>query len=590
MLRWHVRRPGPASRAGLPKMRTPVFTVLLLVVVALSSGASLAQPSAPGGTLVCATFADCTTFNPYLAADLNSWQLASVLYDPLLRYDDALEPRACLAESWSMAPDGKSWTFELRRGVRFHDGVELTAADVEFTLDMLRDPKTRVARRTCIDEMQSDPGNPARVRFEKKGKYGFTVHFNRPAAWAIEDWTSLPILPRHLLEGKDVNNDPFNTSRPIGTGPFRLLESRPGASLLFGAFDGHWAGRPKLDRLEVRIIPDDHERLAALRRGEVDHAVLPGPLLQSALDDTLRRRFSVFTWTEPSFFYVGWQCDPERTRFFNDERVRQAMGLAIDTDRLARVILGGMAVKADSCFAPGSWAAASPATAPVRCDPAQAVSILNSAGWYDTDGDGTLDRVGERLAFQLDAPAGSTIVRRVVPAITEDLRKLGIDARPRYTEWPQFASERIQKRDFEAILLAWYLPVEPDPYPVFHSGSVPCDANPRGLNRTGFSSRRADESIEAARAATERPRQLEALQTLRQVLRDEAPYTLLYHPRIYGLVSNRIRVERPGAVPREDPALRLPAREVSRWGLLTPDFLRLSSVEPSAATSGAAPR
>ncbi|MBI3893553.1 MAG: hypothetical protein HY303_18700 [Candidatus Wallbacteria bacterium] len=550
------------------------------MALALVAAAPVRGAPRGGGTFVTATYADCTTFNPYLTSDINSWRIDAVLYDTLLVYDDSLSPQPGLAESWTMAPDAKSWSFKLRKGVRFHDGRELTAADVQFTLDLLREPKNRVARRTCVDELQASPQSRDRVRFETAGDHAFTVWFDRPAPWAIEDWATLPILPKHCLEGKDLATDPFNSAMPVGSGPFKLAENIRGERIAFEAFDGHWAGRPRFDRLVFQVVPDDRRRLEMLRQGLLDHAQVPTRLLLSGFDDTLRDGYQVYSMVEPSYAYIGWQCDPEKTQFFADPRIRRAMTQAIDVDGMLRDVLQGQAVRATTVFERAGWAADAEQRPPAL-DLAKAKEVLNQAGWYDTDGDGFVDRGGQRFSFVLDAPAGSDAVREQVARVVADLAKLGVEARPRFTEWEQFVAERIQPRDFEAIYLAWYVPIEPDPYAFFHSAGIPSTASPRGLNRNGFSNKEADALIEAARSAVEPAKRRETLVKLDRLLAAESPYTLLFQARQYGLVGKRVRIERPGAVPRMDPALKTNVLDVSRLGMLTPEFLCGSSMTPA---------
>lgn len=546
---------------------------------------ALAAGPTGGGTFVTASHSDCTAFNPYLTADVNSWRISSSLFDTLLSYDDALAPRPCLAESWTLSPDGKIWSFRLRKNVRFHDGKELTASDVQFTLDMLRDPKNRVTRRTCVDAMQPSAESRDRVRFDASGPHAFSVHFEKPAAWAIDDWASLPILPRHRLEGRDLAQDPFNTSAPIGTGPFRLTRAIPGEQIELEAFDDHFAGRPRFDRLIVRIVPDDRKRLELLRAGMFDHAQVPTRQLLVALDDGLKDAFRVYALTEPSYAYVGWQCDPQRSPLFADSRIRQAMTWAIDVDALIRDTLAGQAVRTTSVFERAGGAQAAQPAAPAY-DPDRARKALGSAGWFDTDADGVLDRGGQRFSFHLDAPAGSETVRQQVEQIVSDLAKLGVEARPRFTDWELFMTGRIQPRDFEAVYLGWYLPIEPDPHPFFHSSSIPTPADPRGLNRNGFRDADVDRLIDEARAAVDPALRRALIDEIDRKLRELAPYTLLFQARQFGLISRRVQIERASVVPAMNPALRTTVLEVSRLGLLTPDFLRRSWLTPAAPRPG----
>ncbi len=555
-----------------------VYKLIAVAVLALRMAPDpLAADPRGGGTLVSAAAVECRSFNPYLAGDVATWRVACLLYDSLLRYDDDLKPVGALARNWQVSEDGKSWTFELRKGVRFHDGEELTAEDVEFTLNYIRAPRGWSTRRTRLDELAVDPRSRSRIRFDSSDTYSFTVHFRKPALWAEEEWATLPILPRHRFVGDGADPGEFARHSPVGSGPFRLLKVVPGDEIVFEAFENHFTGRPRFDRIVFRTVPDDRERMKLLKSRAFDHAEVPLTLLTPGTDRKWLKGFTVYRQAESSYRFIGWQCDPEKTRFFADPRVRRAMTRAIDVDRLIAETLRGEGVRVPTIFGDRQRAGQETSTAD-SASPDEAREMLNAAGWYDTDGDGVLDRAGLKFSFFLDAPVESSLVRKQAEMVCTDLRKLGIDARPRFSRWEEFQKDRVLARDFEAAFLAWHLPVEPDPYAWFHSSAIPSRSRPDGLNRIGYSNSRVDALLETGRWSADPAARDQAYRGLTEVLAEESPYTLLYQPIRFGVVSKRVHISKLGATRKVNPVLRMPVLEVSRLGMLADDFLRDSWV------------
>ncbi|MFS8637301.1 MAG: ABC transporter substrate-binding protein, partial [Gemmatimonadota bacterium] len=287
-------------------------TVLALSVAVAGCGRDRAATAAGGGSVVVGMRADFGAFNPVVNTDIYTDELIKyALFTPLIQYDAQLRPRPYLAESWEMLGD-TAVIFRLRRDVRWHDGVPVTAEDVKFTFDLAKDSTTasllasaylsQVESATVVDSFT--------IRFD----------FIRPHAQAVEDFWWAPV-PKHLLEGisaDQLRTAPFNLS-PVGSGPYRFVERRANERLVLERnpdFPEALGGPPALERIFFRIIPEAPTMLAELVTGgvQVDIPVSPDQAAQIRSNDALE----LFAFPGRTFYYIGWN---NRRAPFTDARV-----------------------------------------------------------------------------------------------------------------------------------------------------------------------------------------------------------------------------------------------------------------------------
>jgi peptide/nickel transport system substrate-binding protein len=250
-MRWHLR------------MTTIAVLVVALGLLAAPDGRTHAQPKR-GGTLIMLIQPEPPTLASYLSTSGPIGQVTAKIYDGLLEYDFNLNPLPSLAESWSTSPDGKSITFKLRKGVRFHDGTPFTSADVKFSvMDVLKKvhPRGPNTFRSVVD-IETPDESTAVFKLEQPAPYVLR---------ALSGYES-PMLPKHLFEGQDPKNAP-NANKPVGTGPFKFVEWDKGQFIRLDRNDQYWKpGQPYLDRIVARFIPDPSTRSAAMEKGEVHFA------------------------------------------------------------------------------------------------------------------------------------------------------------------------------------------------------------------------------------------------------------------------------------------------------------------------------
>ena len=213
-----------------------------------------------GDALIEGTIGEPSILIPMLASDSASHSVSGLIFNGLVKYDTDLSVIGDLAESWGISKDGLVITFLLRKGVKWADGVEFTADDVMFGYKTIVDEKTPSAYKEDFLQVK---------KAEVLDKYTFRVTYEKPFAPALTTWGSLIILPKHLLEGKEITKTDF-ARNPIGLGPYKLSKWVPDQELILENYKDYFEGRPYIDRYIYRRIPDPATMFLMLRTGEID--------------------------------------------------------------------------------------------------------------------------------------------------------------------------------------------------------------------------------------------------------------------------------------------------------------------------------
>ncbi|HET8678897.1 MAG TPA: ABC transporter substrate-binding protein, partial [bacterium] len=248
-------------------MRRTLAVLLAVLIAAALALVPTAQAQAPPGVLRIAIIGD-VTLNPFtMPQQLPTTMVAKVVFSTLTRYRPGdLQPVGDLATSWIPADDGRVWVFKLKRGVKWHDGKPFTAADVKFTYENIVNPRVRALFRSTLRGLrQVDAIDDYTVRMEFADPY--------PSLPIVLAW-NMPIAPRHLLDGKDLNDLSDFAQHPIGTGPFKWKEAVKGAHITVEANPEYHGSAPKLKTIVFKVVPEINTVVAQLRTAELDIAVV----------------------------------------------------------------------------------------------------------------------------------------------------------------------------------------------------------------------------------------------------------------------------------------------------------------------------
>lgn len=504
------------------------MTFLVLLLLFLPLWAQAEEVPCYGDTLVVGSIGDASVLIPMLASDSASHEICGLIYNGLVKYDKDLNLVGDLAERWEVSPDGRTITFYLRRGVRWHDGVEFTAEDVLFGFRTITDPKTPTAYSGDFMEVE---------RAVVLDRYTFRVTYREPFAPGLASWSNLVVLPKHLLEGKDVTSSSL-TRRPIGTGPFKFVQWNTGERIVLEANPDYFEGRPYLDRFIYRVIPDPATTFMELKAGGIDWMSLtPVQYARQTSDPAFLREFRKYKYLPFAYTYLGYNL---RHPFFKDKRVRQALSYAINKEEIVKVVLFGLGVVATGPYKPGTWYY-NPHVRRYPYDPERAEELLREAGWEDTDGDGILDKDGRPFEFTILLNWGNTSRLKTAEIVQWRLRKVGVRVKIRVLEWAAFINEYIDKRRFEAVILGWSTGVDPDQYDIWHSSKM----GPKELNFISYSNPEVDELLVRARRTFDIRKRRSYYFRFQEILAEEQPYTFLYVPYALPVIHARFRGIKP---------------------------------------------
>ncbi|MFO7971917.1 MAG: ABC transporter substrate-binding protein [Desulfobacterales bacterium] len=426
--------------------------------------------------------------------------------------------------------------FHLRSGVRFHDGHHLDAHDVKFTYESIMNPKNLSPRIADYEPVKSvTVMDPQTVKIVYKRLY----------SPAMGTW-SMGILPEHLLNqnalkteahrlGKDPNTFSMRQSsfnrHPIGCGPFRFQEWKSDQYIILDRFDGYWEGPPNYKKYVFRVIPDRLTQEMEFYAGTIDsYDVQPHQVKRLEKDP----RFQSFSGTAFGYTYIGYNI---RRKPFDDPRIRRALGMAIDMDKIINYVLYGQGERITGPFVKQTDYY-NHNIKPVPYDPKGALTLLAMAGWKP-DKQGWLTKDGNRLQFTLITNNGNDL-RKAVLAIAQDAwKQIGIDVRTDLLEWSVFIQERVNKADFDALVLGWQMGIDPDLYQIWHSSQT----NPYQLNFVGFKNKEADDLIIRIRQEYDHNRQVRYCHRLHEIIAREQPYTFLYVGKWTAVLDKRIVIK-----------------------------------------------
>ena len=500
------------------------MTVVLALGAPLSGGAAAQGVANPNGAVTFVTTAD-PTFNPWSpTAFVESNLINELIFPGLTRWDKNLKPAPDLATSWKVAGDGLKWTFQLRKGVKWSDGQDFGADDVAFTFNDIVLKKELGANggstwRNAVTRV--NVVNPATVEFV----------LSRP-------WASLPtylgyyagILPKHKFQGV---TDPwkfteFNKQNPVGTGPFKTSQVVSGASVKLVRNDSYWGGKPKLQSVTFKIIPDSNAQLAQLLSGDLDLMSVGNPETVDRIKSN--PNLTVDLSTSNIYYFVALNQDDPRMQ---DVRVRQALLYAIDRNAMIKSVLKGYGQVATGPIAPIQKEYYNASVQQYPYDPQKARALLAQAGWKP-GADGTLQKDGK--PFVISMPTAS--YQQLVPItllVQQYWKDIGVVADVKTTDWNSYIQQVIVKRQYQASAAWWSTPADPDVLPYYDSSAANV-----GNNIPNYKNPKLDALLEAGRKTSTVLTRRIAYNNAQALMARELPYLYLWYPQSITAYNKRL--------------------------------------------------
>jgi peptide/nickel transport system substrate-binding protein len=466
----------------------------VLLLIGLSAGCRSSDQERRPNYLVLGIEANPSQLDPRYATDANAVRIGHLIYNSLLRADEKMRLQPELAESWRRL-DERTFQFDLRDNVKFHDGRPLTAADVKFTFESILEPANRSPKRALLKQLQA---------IELAGSHRLRFHLNAAHAPFVEHFT-LGIVP----QGSPADHRP-----PPGSGPFMLEKYESGEQVSLKANANYWENKPALDGVVFKIVPDAMVRALEFKQGAID-------FMQNDLEPDMLPWLRSQTHAEvtahhgTTFQYIGINLTHP---ILKQLKVRQALAHAIDRGRIIRHLLKDAAVAANGLISPLNEAY-DESLAVWPYDPVKARQLLDEAGFRDPDGDGPRTRF--RLSYKT---TNIDLRRRIAEALKEQLLQVGIELEIRSYEWGTFFSD-VKKGNFHLYSLAWVGIRDPDIlHQILHSASVP----PNGDNRGRYANPQVDRLLERGRVAMDPAERKRIYGAAQRLIALDLPYVPLW--------------------------------------------------------------
>jgi len=497
-------------------------SLINIIAIVLLLSACVQKVERNPNTFVESSIGDARRLNPVIANDAASGTINDQIFNGLVKYDKDIKLIGDLAERWEVTNSGKTITFYLRKGVKWHDGVEFTAEDCLFTYQRLIDPKVATPYSSSYMDV---------LKAEVVGTDIFRVTYKEPFSPALESW-NMGMLPKHLLDGKDINTDAFNR-KPIGTGPYKFKEWTAGQKIVLEANDDYFEGRPKIDQFIFRVIPDSSTMFQELLSGGVDMMGLnPLQYLRKSETRRIKDNYRKFRYPANAFTYMGYNLT---NPLFTDIKVRQALSYAINRQGIIDGIVLGIGRPCTGPYAHVSWAY-NPNARSYDYDPDRARRMLADAGWKDSNKDGILEKDGRPFRFTVMTNQGNSERIRAAEIIQQNLKAVGIDVNIRVMEWQAFL-EQIDKRSFDAMILGWSMSRDPDLYDIWHSSKT----RKGEYNFISYKNAEVDRLLVEGRRTFDVEKRKKIYYRIHAILAEEQPYAFLYVPDATPIVHKRFK-------------------------------------------------
>jgi peptide/nickel transport system substrate-binding protein len=496
--------------------RCVLTACLLLSGVLMATAAEAQQRRTPrrGGTVVIAGGSDLALANSLVNTE--GWTrefIDAALFLRLVKLNANLAYVPELAQTWSLTGDTGA-VFRIRRDVRWHDGRRTTAHDVAFTFERVKDPETASPHAEVFEQW-------TRAQVIDS----FTIRFTwKPHVEPLFAWTLLAVMPKHLLDSipsARLRQAAFNKN-PVGNGPFRFAQYLPNDRWVFEAnrsFPTALGGRPYLDRVIWRVIPDNTAQITEIRTGQVDMIIGPRAENMQALDAEPNLRGMMRASNR--YTTVIWNNKREG---LNDSRVRRAMTMALNRPEMLQVLRRGYGTIVVSPVPDYHWSF-DKKLAPLPFDTLGARRLLTAAGWTDRNGDGVVENgAGKPLELELRVAANNQFNRDIGEMLRAQLARVGVKLNVRPMDFAaMLADVTSPERNFDGAFLTMSTDHVLNFHDMFHSTTL---ANP--FHATSYTSPEIDRLLDRAQVTKDRTAATALWQRFQRKIRDDAPMTFLW--------------------------------------------------------------
>lgn len=520
-----------------------LFTISMLGFASSVNNMFLTEIPAEGGSLAEGAVGVPQFINPVLANSDTDRDLTALVYSGLLRAMPSGAFIPDLASSYTVSPDGLTYTFTLRTGITWHDGKPITADDVVYTIAMVQNPQIASPHRIRWQDIKVAKVNAETVQFTLKN-----------ASMPFLENMTLGIIPKHAWESIDPERFGYSTLNvnPIGSGPYAVEGIRKDSTGIPRSYDlvpfaGFALGKPYISRVRVSFYANESDMIDALKSSEIDSANALSALSTKELD---HRGYRLEKYTLPRIFAVFF--NPVQNPAFSDSAVRDALSRAIDRGAIIRGVLSGYAIPIagpvlqGQATSTGSASSLSEQAGQARAaalmmpaDSAAANAELDKALWVRGPDGIRQKKIGKntvRLAFSIST-SDSQELTDTAAMLKKSWEKIGAHVDVKIFKTSDLSEMVIRPRAYDALFFGEIVGHESDLFAFWHSSQ----RTDPGLNIAGYNSRAADKLLEAARIEQDPAVRANEYQQFEKIIEKDAPAAFVYSPNFIYIVPHDLK-------------------------------------------------
>ncbi len=511
-------------------MKRILYSTIFFCALAFSASLLLNSPAETNPTGFKGTFSgylssEPSNLDPARGVDVNEANVQAKIFDGLVRYDHKMKLVGSIAETWEVSPDGKEYIFHLKKNVFFHNGQVLSANDVVFSLDRILDPEVGSPRTWVLEKVE---GAVARMKGEAQSVSGIKAIDNFRVSIKLEapfaPFLSLLTMPAcYILPAGSSSTiaDRSFFEKPYGTGPFKIVERVRDSYITLKANTIYHDTQPKLSKIELRIIPENMKAEMEFESGNIDLLQLY-PANYDRFKNDPASAVRIKDVPALNVFYVGFNNEKAP---FDDTRVRKALNMLVDRNKIIKAIYKGRAVPAHGSIPPGISGHTETSTG-LEFNPAEAKRLLKEAGFSKK----------KPLTFDL-YQRSSQAAFEITRILQGELKKHGVIVNLKPMEWSAL-KDAVSKGEAPAFYMSWfgdYPDGENFLYPLFHSSNMGS-----GGNRARFKNTDIDRMIEESVKIQDPLRRAEAYDRTNRKIAELAPWIYLWHASESYITSQKV--------------------------------------------------
>ncbi|SHF18511.1 peptide-binding protein [Clostridium fallax] len=489
-------------------------------------------------------------FNPLISNTTYDGAVNSLIYTGLLGYDKDYNFQPELAEDYNVSDDGLTYTFNLKKDLKWQDGKPLTVKDVEYTFKALANKDYDGSLKSAVERIKGVKDfadgkikDVEGIKVLDDDTIQFT--FEKPYSVALGDIGTTPIIPEHIWG--DISPANWKESsdlllNPIGSGPYKLTKFDSGQSVEFEKNDNYYGNKPKTERFIFKVTNPDTVQ-GELENGTVDIADI-STLKKSEQDDIKSQGFNIVSYPQSGILYMGMNLRKDK---FKDVKVRQAIDYAINKKEALEKLAEGTGTAVSVPMLPTSWAYPKDGELnDYEYNVDKAKELLKEAGWEDRDGDGIIENSNnEKFQVKLHCPSGRKDQEQRALLVQSNLKDVGIGVDISTMEFSTLMQQVVGNHDFDMYLMLNNLPIDPDPTAYWSSKAASDEKNTFAWNISSYKNPEADKLMEEGLSTNDKEKRKEIYGEYAKIMNRDVPWVCFFAPNTIQATNAKLKNYNP---------------------------------------------